>query len=309
MLNYINHIKRARHIFTVCMAALFVIGSQKAHAQLTGLQTMYYQNQYMANPAMAGLETGLNINMDYQQQWTSVPGGPKMQNFTADYNSGNRVGLGLNISSDVAGLINRTRVMGTYAYHLPLSNKDDKLNFGLSLGINDTYIDYTKVNGDQGDAAVQNFNQRSIYIDGDFGISYTGQKFTVQAALPNMKTLFFSNDNNNNLEVDRATFFTALSYKSHIDNGISNYTLEPKVAFRGVKGFDNILDAGMQMTMNDYNINFGGMYHTNKSFTLSFGVNLATMDIMAAYSNNTGPLSIYANNTFEFGVKLKLFNK
>lgn len=305
----IKYIKRSKIAIVSMLCVVLIIGSQKAHAQLTGLQTMYYQNQYLANPAMAGMEQGLNINLGYQQQWTSVPGGPKLQNFTADYNSGNNVGLGLNVSGDNAGLINRTRVMGTYAYHLPLSAKDDKLNFGLSVGINDTYIDYTKVNGDQGDIAVQNFNQRSIYFDGDFGISYTGQKFTVQAALPNMKTLFFNNDNNNNLEVDRATFFTALSYKAHINNGISNFTIEPKVAYRGVKGFDNILDAGAQMTMNDYNINFGGMYHTNKSFTLAFGVLLQNMDIMAAYSNNTGPLSIYANNTFEFGVKLKLLNK
>ncbi|MBW4888968.1 PorP/SprF family type IX secretion system membrane protein [Mucilaginibacter sp. HMF5004] len=306
MTNYIS-INKIAIVSILCM--VLILGIQQASAQLTGMQTMYYQNQYLANPAMAGMEQGLNINLGYQQQWTSVPGGPKLQNFTADYNSGNNVGLGLNVSGDNAGLINRTRVMGTYAYHLPLSDKDDKLSFGLSLGINDTYIDYTKVNGDQGDVAVQNFNQRSIYVDGDFGISYTGRKFTAQAALPNMKTLFFSNDNNNNLEVDRATFFTALSYKIHADNGISNYTLEPKIAYRGVKGFDNILDAGAQMTMNDYNINFGGMYHTNKSFTITFGVNLAAMDIMAAYSNNTGPLSVYANNTFEFGIKLKMFNK
>jgi len=275
-----------------------------ANAQLSGLQSMYYQNQYMANPAMAGMEKGLNLNLGYQQQWATMPGSPKLQNFTADYNSGNNVGLGLNVSGDNAGLINRTRVMGTYAYHLSLNGKDDKLNFGLSLGINDTYIDNTKVNGDQGDVQVSNFNQRSIYVDGDFGISYTSQKFTVQAALPNMKTLFFSNDNNNNLEVDRATFFTALSYKIHADNGI---TIEPKAAFRGVKGFDNILDAGAQMTMHDYNINFGAMYHSNKSLTFTFGVIVQNMDIMVAYSNNTGPLGVYANNTLEFGVKLKLF--
>ena len=303
-------IKSSKYLMGLfCMMAAITIQVQKVQAQLSGMQTMYYQNQYLANPAMAGMEQGLNINLGYQQQWASVPGSPRIQNFTADYNPGNNVGLGLNVNSDNAGLINRTRVMGTYAYHLPLSDKDNRLNFGLSLGINDTYIDYTKVNGDQGDVSVQDFNQRSVYVDGDFGISYTSQKFTVQAALPNMKTLFFSNDNNNNLEIDRATFFTALSYKAHVDNGISNYTLEPMLAFRGVKGFDNILDAGVQMTMLDYNINFGGMYHTNKSFTVTFGLNLTAMDIMVAYSNNTGPLSIYANNTFEFGVKLKVFKK
>ncbi|WP_083488695.1 PorP/SprF family type IX secretion system membrane protein [Pedobacter borealis] len=304
-----DSIKYTRGIIVACVYVLSMLTSKVADAQLVSLQSMYYQNQYIANPAMAGLAQGLNLNLGYQQQWTTMPGSPKSKNFTADYNSGNNVGLGLNVSSDNAGLINRTRVMGTYAYHLPLNGKDDKLNFGLSLGLNDTYIDYTKVNGDQGDVAVQDFNQRSAYVDGDFGISYTGQKFTVQATLPNLKTLFFSNENDNNLEVDRATFFTALSYKIHADNGISNFTIEPKVAFRGVKGFDDILDVGALMTMPDYNINVGGMYHSNKSITVNFGVLLRPMDIMVAYSNNVGPLRVYAANTFEFGVKFKVFRK
>ena len=173
-------IKSSKYLMGLfCMMAAITIQVQKVQAQLSGMQTMYYQNQYLANPAMAGMEQGLNINLGYQQQWASVPGSPRIQNFTADYNPGNNVGLGLNVNSDNAGLINRTRVMGTYAYHLPLSDKDNRLNFGLSLGINDTYIDYTKVNGDQGDVSVQDFNQRSVYVDGDFGISYTSQKFTV----------------------------------------------------------------------------------------------------------------------------------
>jgi type IX secretion system PorP/SprF family membrane protein len=302
-----NNIRAVMIMSVLC--ALLCAGAQQAHAQLSGLQSMYYMNQYLANPAMAGLDKGLNLNMGYQNQWTSIPGSPKLQSFTADYNSGNNVGLGLNLNSDQAGLINRTRVMGTYAYHLPLSDGNNKLNFGLSLGVNDTYIDYNKVVGDQGDVSVQNYNQHNLYVDGDFGVSYTSNELNVQAALPNLKSVFFNNSDENNLDVDRATFFTALSYKIHVDNGISNFGLEPKVAFRGVKGFDNILDAGVNMVMYDYNINFSAMYHTNKSATLAFGLDLDNLGFMAAYTNNTGPLTMYANNTFEFGVKLKLFNK
>jgi type IX secretion system PorP/SprF family membrane protein len=303
-----KHIKISKSL-TVFIAVITAMGCQQACAQLTGLQTMFYQNQYLANPAMAGLEKGLNLNLGYQQQWTSVPGGPRLQNFTADYNSGDKVGLGLNVNSDAAGLINRTRIMGTYAYHLPLNNDNNKLNFGVSFGLNETYIDYTKVNGDQGDAAVQTFNQRSVYADGDFGIAYTTLHFNVQAAVPNLKSVFFNGDVNSNLEVDRATFYSAVSYKLDVNNGYSNISIEPKVAFRGVKGFDNILDAGAKLTMNDYGLDFTGMYHTSKSASFAVGIRMTNLDLLLSYSNNTGPLSVYANNTFEFGVKLKLFNK
>lgn len=308
MKNLINkQIGKGKLIKALCFALLMLVIANKVNAQLSGMQSAYYQNQYLFNPAMAGMEKGLNLNIGYQQQWTTVQGGPKLQSFTADYNAGNNVGLGLNVNSDNAGLINRTRAMATYAYHLPLSQNGDKLNFGLSVGINDTYIDYSKLVGDQGDVSVQNFNQRSVYVDGDFGMSYTSNKFNIQAALPNMKSLFF-NSEGSNLEVDRSTFYTAASYKIAMTNDYNNkFLLEPKVAFRGVKGFDNIVDLGAKMDMLDYNINFMGMYHSNKSATMAFGYDTDVFGFLISYTLNTGPLSLYASNTFEFGVKLKLF--
>lgn len=299
----------SKAVFSLLMVLATMIGN-KATAQLSGLQSIYFMNQYLTNPAMAGLEKGLTLNMGYQQQWTTIPGAPKLQSFTADYNNGNRVGLGLNVNSDEAGLISRTRVMGTYAYHLQLNEANDqKLNFGLSLGINDTYIDYNKVAGDQGDASVQNYNQRNVYIDGDFGASYTSNKLTIQGALPNLKSLFGSTDGNNNLTVDRSTFFTALSYKMDVDNGISKFTLEPKLAYRGVKGFDNIFDVGANFDMTDYHFNLSALYHTNQSVTVATGFDLGQTGLFFSYSNNTGPLSTYAQNTFEFGMKLKIWDK
>jgi type IX secretion system PorP/SprF family membrane protein len=291
--------------YLMISTVLIIIGGQHARAQLTSFHSMYFENEYLANPAMAGLQKGLNIDLGYQQQWTNVPGAPKLQNVTADYNSGNNVGLGINVNADQAGLINRTRAMVTYAYHLPI-NSNSKLNFGLSLGINDTYIDYSKIVGDAGDIQAANYNNQKVYVDGDFGISYTTNKLTVQGAIPNLKSVFFQKDGED-LDVDRSTFFTAASYKFISDNRYNNITVEPKVAFRGIKGFDNILDAGLNVDLTNYNFNLSGIYHTNKTITFGVGFSLPATDLLFAYTNNTGPLRSYANNTFEFGVRLKLF--
>jgi type IX secretion system PorP/SprF family membrane protein len=300
-----HRIKIAAIILTTLVVTLNI---KPANAQLTGFHSQYFQNEYLANPAMAGMEKGLNLNLGYQQQWTTVPGGPKLQNLTADYNSGNRVGLGINVNSDQAGLISRTRAMLSYAYHLPLSGNDNKLNFGLSLGINDTYIDYNKIVGDAGDVEAQSFNNRSVYIDGDVGISYTSSNLTLQGTLPNLKSVFFPAQGEN-LDVDRSTFFSAVSYKMIFDNQYNSFTVEPKVAFRGVKGFDNIVDAGVNLAMANYHFNLSGIYHTNQTVTFGAGLDLQTTVLLFAYTNNTGALRSYANNTFEFGLRLKLFNK
>lgn len=300
-----HHIKIA---IVITAFLLVTFNAKQAYAQLTGFHSQYFQNEYLVNPAMAGMEKGLNLNLGYQTQWTSIPGGPKLQNLTADYNSGNRVGLGVSINSDQAGLISRTRAMLTYAYHLPLSGDDNKLNFGLSLGINDTYIDYSKIVGDAGDQEVQGYNDRQVYIDGDFGISYTSKRFTIQGTLPNLKSIFFPIEGEN-LDVDRSTFFSAVSYKMPFNSEYNSLTIEPKVAFRGVKGFDNIVDAGINLDMTSYHFNLSGIYHSNQTVTFGAGLDLQTTQLLFAYTNNTGPLKSYANNTFEFGLRLKLFNR
>ena len=213
----------------------------------------------------------------------------------------------MSLNSDQAGLISRTRVLATYAYHLPVS-QTDKLNFGLSLGINNTYVDYSKIIGDQGDAQATAFNQRSVYMDGDFGMSYTNSKLAIQGTLPNLKSVFFAS-NDDNLDIDRSTFFTTASYKIPFSNPYSSFSIEPKIAFRGVKGFDNIFDAGLNFDMISSDISFSGVYHSNQTITGGFGLALPTMDLLLAYTYNNGAVQSYANNTFEFGVKLKLFRK
>jgi type IX secretion system PorP/SprF family membrane protein len=298
-----NRIKTA---IIICLL-LGTFGAEQVSAQLTGFHSAYFQNEYLTNPAMAGLDKGLNLNLGYQKQWATVPGGPKLQNLTADYNSGNRVGLGINVNADQAGLINRTRAMLTYAYHLPVGQNENKLNFGISVGINDTYIDYNRIVGDAGDVEAAAYNDRKTYVDGDFGIAYTDKRLTLQGTLPNLKSIFFPVEGES-LNVDRSTFFTAISYKMPFDNDYNNFIVEPKFALRGVKGFDNIFDAGLNLAMTNYHFNLSGIYHTNQTITMGLGIDLQTTQLLFAYTNNTGPLRSYANNTFELGFKIKLFN-
>lgn len=292
--------------YGLLFVVLVIGGTRQASAQLTGLQAMYFQNQYLANPAMAGLDNGFNLNLGYQRQLTSIPGGPKLQDLTGDYNSGNKVGLGFIINNDQSGLISRTRGVGTYAYHLPLSN-GSKLSLGLSFGVNDSYLNNSQIQGDQGDLSVQLFNQRRIYMDGDLGIAYTSIGFNLQAALPNLGSVFF-NTQGTNLDVDRSTFYAAASYIIPVSY-FNDITVEPKVAFRGIKGFQSILDAGANLVMTEYNLSASGIYHTNKSATIGVGLHLKPVSILLSYTNNTAQLTSYANNTFEFGIKYTLLNK
>lgn len=292
------------------MMALLVSGMVcgTANAQLAPLGAMYFQNQYLNNPAFAGKHQGLELDLGYRQQWSNMPGSPKIQSLTGSYAMTSRAGLGLNINNDQTGLYKRTRIMGTYAYHLPLSAGSDKLSFGVSVGLMDERIDYNILDGDVDDPSARNFNQRDKYLDGDFGVAYTSNKLNVQASMPNLRnTLGFNKDDDR--VVNDARYFVAASYKLRLSEN-QGVGLEPKVAFRSVRGFDNIFDMGANFTFVEDKIGLMGMYHTNKSTSFGFIAKVSkTFDLMGVYTSNTAALAGQTNGSFEVNMKINLFNK
>ncbi|WP_423147936.1 PorP/SprF family type IX secretion system membrane protein [Rubrolithibacter danxiaensis] len=286
---------------------LLLFIKQESRAQLNPLGGIYFQNQYQANPAMAGLEDRLNLNLSMRQQWNSIPGAPKTQSITADYGFSNKVGLGLNIYNDQAGLQKQTRIMGTYAYHLPVGSDSQQLSFGVSFGFMNDRLNTEDMKGDTSpDVIVGRYNQRETFFDGDFGIAYTGKRLTIQGALPNMKSIF-SKDQNNSV-ADRSIFYSAISYKIVNEESLNGFIVEPKICYRGVKGYDNIADIGTYLGFAGNALNLMAMYHTTQSATFGAGINYKkTLAIMGMYNTETAALSGYTNGTFEINLRVSLF--
>lgn len=288
----------------ILFLSIVLVVNNTANAQLNKFEAMYYQNQYLGNPAMAGLNKGLNVNIGYQRQWDDVPGNPVMMYATAEYNPESRAAYGLNFYSDRAGLITNTRVLGTFAYHLPLDGEDRKINFGLSLGSRFLSLDKSKISGDINDPSIQNFDEGGA-LDGDFGISYTTRLLTVQAAVPNLNNTFFENDNGERRYVDSQIFYSAISYKIYVSSRINDFNIEPLVAYRGIRGYKDIVDIGANFTMPEYNMNISAMYHTNEVISGSFGINLDKLGIFLSYSSFIGNTGAFANDGFELGLRYK----
>lgn len=275
-------------------------------AQLNPFQSMYYQNRYLLNPAMAGLNNGLSLNLDYLQQFNSFPGTPKTAIMTADYTATDKVGIGLNISDDQAGILRSTQALGSYAYHLPIGDQQQLLNFGLSLGINNSRVDYSKVNGDLTDDQIAIYNQLKPYVEGSVGIAYTSDTWLLSGALPSLNnTLFHTSDN----RFDMVQFMAAAAYKFSLPTETVYLTLEPMTAYRVVKGNGGIVDAGLNFGIKNYGLNFQAMYHSNQNMSAGFGLNLQSLQFMFNYNLQTGSLSNYTNGAFELGMRLYFAKK
>lgn len=300
-----------RYMMLLCA---FALSNYRAGAQSLGnpstlyepLAAQYFLNPYIANPAMAGIDTGLHICVTYQKQWSDVPGAPEAKALTADYMFGKRVGLGMNLYNDKAGLLNSTKVAFTYAYHLPLSlHGESALHFGLSAAFIARRLDTKSINGDISDEYIYAYNRRDNYFESDFGMAFTRKGLTLQASVPNV--ISFVENKPVDQGINRALFFAAAGYKFEVGEQLSS--IEPKLCFRGVKGYDNIVDAGANFIFLRNLLNVFGMYHTSKSFSTGAGINYRSIGgLQFTYTSQTAGLSNYTNGTFELNLLLHLFN-
>ncbi|HEY0274263.1 MAG TPA: PorP/SprF family type IX secretion system membrane protein, partial [Chitinophaga sp.] len=250
-----------------------------------------------------GIDTGLHVNVAYRRQWNGIEGAPVTKYLTADYKATDRVGIGFHLMSDNAGLIDRTRAALSYAYRLPLGQQGAQLSFGLSLALDLQHLDVTKLEADPDDPSIGMYNRRDNYFEGEFGMAYTHGRLTVQAALPNVRSLFTGDEKT----VDGGSlYYTAVAYKFEWESAISS--VAPKLAYRGVRGYDAIFDAGLNIGLLHGVGNVMALYHTSKSVTAGVGVNiLKTVAFQALYTSQTGGIKTYVDGTFEVGLTMNLF--
>jgi len=291
-----------KNIYIYIIGLMIVLATLQAKAQLGPFSAQYFQNPYLANPAMAGINQGVEVSLGYRSQWSKIPGAPEQQALTLEYGK-NRTGWGVNLYLDKAGLQRQLRALASYAYHLPLST-EQALHFGLSVGISQQRLSLADIQGSPDDLSAQRYNDRDAYLDGDFGIAYTYNGFRLEASLPNLDRLLRANRENG--MVDIATFYAAAGYKFGL-TADQSLQLEPKVVYRGVKGFDSVLDAGAAFWFEDGQLMLSGLYHSSKSATFGLGMNLKKKyRVLATYTTQTSALSNYTNGSFELGLGIHL---
>ena len=284
---------------------LLILGiwNMNAVAQLNPMAAQFYLNQYLGNPAYAGIDSGLNINLGFRSQWLSLPGGPKSQAITGEYRF-SKVGVGINLYNEKSGLIGQTRVVSSYAYHVALNDNNHYLHLGVSLGVLAERINYDEVNGAQGDANISQLNQRDSYIDGDFGAAYTTSRLSIQGAFTNIKNLF---TNDYRRAAEQATFYTAASYHFDLAEYAPQLYLEPKIGYRRVNGYASTWNAGTSIATIDNKLLAFAMYQSTRNTTFGFGVRYQALTIQGMYTTEPAPLRGTLGGSFELNLKISIF--
>ena len=163
------------------------IMSLQVFSQAKPSYTQYILNNYILNPAVAGIENYTDIKLSYRNQWTGINGAPvtsyvsihgpigksdlrtsatsmpvkginpRGKDYWKDYTAPEpHHGVGMVVLNDRAGYIDRWSIYASYAYHLPVSNKTT-LSGGFNLGVSSVNLDRSKIdfaNLDPNDPAV-----------------------------------------------------------------------------------------------------------------------------------------------------------
>ncbi len=148
-----------------------------AFGQQQPYYTQYILNNFILNPALAGIENYWDCKVSYRNQWVGLNGAPTTLYLTinaplgkTEYDRETPVtvpdlqaknlgakqfwmeytappahsGVGFTIINDKTGPLSRIAAYGSYAYHLPVGAKTS-LSFGLSLGVQEVNVDVNSV--------------------------------------------------------------------------------------------------------------------------------------------------------------------
>jgi len=203
--------------------------------QVSGQQmpqySQYMFNDFIINPAIAGVHDHYQIRTNHRFQWAGM-NDPPITNSIAFYGPHSKMdmGFGGSIFTDITGPTSRTGVSGSYAYNILLFN-DIRLSAGLSFSILQYRVDGTQfdfeVLQDQFDPVIQPIVSTNYLPDAATGIYIYGDDFYAgisSAQLLNNKLHIFNLDDAVGINRLKTHVFITGGYRYEVD---PEWVIEP----------------------------------------------------------------------------------
>ncbi len=168
--------------------------------------TQYMFNDFVINPAIAGVHNHYQIRTNHRFQWVGLAADPPMTNSISFYGPHAKwnMGYGGYIHNDVTGPTSRTGITGAYAYNFKVTG-DIRLSLGLSATLLQYRIDGTQLNPKiVDDPSILNMTSTSYMPDAGVGAYLYAEEFyvglSVAQLLNNNVQIFDNKDGLNRLK-------------------------------------------------------------------------------------------------------------
>jgi type IX secretion system PorP/SprF family membrane protein len=282
---------------------LFFIVPAALKAQQVPIYSQYMMNKYLINPAYAGSQGYTSYNLTARQDMLGFDNAnaPMTQALCAETRilqssylakarliksrnrskrPSGRVGLGGYLFNDRNGMINRTGLQGTYAYHIQIG--DGQLSFGASGTIYQFKINKDELNlADQYDKLIDGRDNTMFIPDASAGVYYQYRNFQAGISTKNLfqSVLKFGSDESfSNYQLLRHHYLMS-SYRYDIGEG---YQIEPSLLLRTTERMNFKADISVKgYYKNDYWL--GLTYRTNSAVITMVGVKVGKIYFGYAY--------------------------
>ncbi|SMO74256.1 PorP/SprF family type IX secretion system membrane protein [Solitalea koreensis] len=291
------------------LALLFVGSSIVVYAQQRPQYTLYMQNNFILNPAIAGIENFSDVKLSYRNQWVGLDAAPKTGYLSFHTPIGDvderHHGVGAQVVSDKTGPTSRLSVNADYAYHLPISG-NMKISFGVAGG-------FTQYNIDGSQLIVVNPNDPAIASATQFlpdltaGVWLYSDKFYVGGSALQLipASLDFGNGNPSGLNKFRTHYFLTGGYRFPIGY---DFVATPSVMVKHISPAPVSMDFNFKMMFKE-TVWAGISYRKADSFSALVGVNISSLiNVAYAYDYAVNELTNYTSGSHEVILGLQLNN-
>ena len=311
--------KILKHLF---LSVAIILLADKGLSQQLPLYSQYMMNKFLINPAVAGSEGYTSFNLTAREQWIGFKDAPKThalsfqtrvlknsfisksasvrRKITPGSRSG-KVGLGGYIFNDQTGLISRTGIQFTYAYHIFI--RKGQLSFGLTGMAYQFKVDREKLRlYEENDDLINNFDNTLIIPDADFGVYYSDPKFYVGMSVAQLfqSSLKFGKRGYDNYKLKRH-YYLMSGYNIDVSEDI---IIEPNILLKTTGDKNLQMDLGAKVFFReDY---WGGLtFRTGSALIIMGGVKVDKFYFGYAFDYNLTSIQRYSYGSHEFMFAVK----
>ena len=294
-------------LFVICFGGLL-------KAQQLPQITQYMNNNYVINPAVAGMYDYYQVNTTIRNQWAGINDAPRTSVISIYGRHSEHVGLGGTVYNDVTGPTSRIGGAASYTYAFQLTQKV-KLSLALQGGFTQFKIIKNIPVRDPNDPLMLGGDVVRTLPDATFGFNVSGNKWYIGAAIPQLLSselklmdddfarIYDTTSQNGKLA---SHIYVLGSYTYDINPAIS---IEPSFFLKSVAGAKTQIDFGVKSEYKEM-IWVGMNYEMNNDLSsiaalLGYKIN-DRFNIGYSYGMPSSATSSYHSGSHEFMLGIKL---
>lgn len=243
--------------------------------------SQYFRNGYLWNAAYAGAKETPSLYALINRSWIGFDGAPTLINLAGNFAISTNSGAGLQISTDKAGALQRMAARLNYSYKL-LFSETEHLHLGIGINTYRERLNSDLVGSDPGavDPVLKSFNEKSIYVDGEFGAVYENKHLSFGASFVNFRR---SVQKEQNRPTDMPIMQMMGSYTIELENELN---LRPLASFKHYINNKNLFAAGCELAY-EKTFHVSLLYQNTGSILGGLGLSLKDVgEINFAYGSN-----------------------